>query len=261
MNTLYVVNTMSSARPASRALGLKLVRQERGTQYYVSKRQSVKSPSIIMTIARREPLDVCVRTAHLLGVDLGGSVWGTDFTASVAPELPGPQQRFVLCLCENEHIAAPAIGIRVQGSPLDRPYYPDVLAASNLPELTIESPEAAGFASAVSRLCGPHEVLIGLVPSGGSPAAQRDAVADFATLAESVMRKRPFTFHLDRFESETLQSCADRLRLSAAEQSLLEKAARAARIRGADSETVIHLISEADNARTVITELERIHAE
>ena len=253
---------MSSTRPASRALGLTLVHQERGVRYYRRKRLSGEGAFILMASMAGRAIDVCIHTAHFLGTAPSGTAADSQPEASASNKAsPGADRRLILLLCETQHAESPSVGIRVQGDILERPYYPDVLATSNLTEVTIESPEAAGFAAAVSRLCGPHEVLIGVVPSQATAAARRSAVSDFATLAESTIKKLPPMFQFEHQEREALRSCCRRLNLSVAESSQLEKAARAARIRGATRAEIIHLISEAHHAKTIITELERTHTE
>ncbi len=252
---------MSSARPASRALGLKLVHQERGTQYYRPRKADPQSFSILMQSARGNALDVSLRTAYLLGSGLAFTAAGTTCEPDTSNTLEEYGQRHVLLLCEDVGTRNPALGIRVQGSFLERPYYPDVLAASDLPERTVDTPEAIGFAAAVSRLCGPHEVLIGILPPEVDAALQRRAISEFAALAQSSMQKHPATFRFADREREALQACSRRLKLSAAERTQLEHATRAARIRGTSTQTVVHLISEATNARTVIEELEQTSAE
>ncbi|MFP4643011.1 MAG: hypothetical protein ACLFM0_01520 [Spirochaetales bacterium] len=253
---------MSSTRPASRALGLTLVHQEYGVRYYRQKRVSGDETVILMASTSGRAIDVCIHTAHFLGSGRAGTAPGSQPGASPESDtstLSG--HRLVLLLCESEHAISPSVGIRVRGSILDRPYYPDVLATSDLAELTIESPEASGFAAAVSRLCAPHEVLIGIVPQSETAAGRRGAVSDFAALAESTLKKFPATFEFECRERDAIRACCRRLRLSTAESKQLEKAARAARIRGATSAEIIHHISEASHARPLITTLEQAHAE
>lgn len=203
-----------------------------------------------MVNAHGDALDVCIRTAEF---------FGRNGTTS-AGEMPhARKERIAVFLGEDKAATRPSLAVAVEGPLLEHSYYPDMLATSGFDEIRSTGTQAAGFAAAISRLCGPHQVLIVLMHPDSDRETLGEAAEATLGLAHTLIGVRPTTVALSDEDYRKIAACARSRGASTAEASRLVHAAHAAHVRGGDAAVILEAADKDQNARELLEFYERLH--
>ncbi|MFW6368715.1 MAG: hypothetical protein ACOCZ9_03155 [Spirochaetota bacterium] len=277
---MLLVNACRRTRPITRALGLRLSEQRRGTQFYSkcatdgswnphaakndagrtydrkrgrkdSRGSGAEEPGTIrMMNAHGAALDVCIRTAEFLGR------YGTS-TGEFTPHTR--KDPVAVFLGEDRAVHTPSLAFAVEGPLIEHCYYPDMLITSGFEEVRSKNSEAAaGFAAAISRLCSPHQVLIVLVPPESDRETLTETAKAAATIAGSLRKVMPTTVALSDDDYKTIAENVRSRGASTAETERLMQAAHAAYVRGADAAVILEAANGDYDAPQLLEYYERL---
>ncbi len=256
LRQIAVVNALpSGSRIVARAFGARLREQEAGTQYYrgaldrggrrhenrrcgEGTTAGRRPTETHMVNARGSTLEICVQTSRLIGrCSTAGE--GTAVHRSVA------------LIYTDPGVTLPALVVSVAGPLQERPYYPDMLVAHDFAEIRSTADTASGFAAAVSRLCGPHEVVMLALPQ--DPSVLSESVRRLCAICLSLLECRPPEVRLSIEEHDSIRELARTFGASQAQRDQLMKAAIAVRIRGRSvTEAVRTIPSDSDCQRAIV---------
>lgn len=256
---IVIVNALpSGSRAVARELGAKLSEHETGTQYYTGALDQraygrgcrvsdkghtagLQPTETHMVNAPAGALEVCVRTAKLIG------------RCAAASECVSTH-RSVALLYPDPAVTEPALAVSIVGRLQDRPYYPDMLVSHDLAEIRSEAEPASGFAAAVSRLCGPHEVVVLAIPQ--QHTALPESARRLREICLAILDLRPPEVLLSEEEYDAVSELARLTGASRAQRDRIIKAAHAARIRGCSVTDAVRTVPPDTSCAAAVRHIE-----
>lgn len=251
---IVIVNALpSGSRTVAREFGAELNQHDGGTQYYRGaldqrargrrRGEDFEPTETHMVNTPVAALDVCVRTAKLLG-------------RCGATDTESPVHRTVILLYADPAVESPSLAVSIHGRLQERAYYPDMLISHDLEEIRSEAEEASGFVAAASRLCGPHEIVVLAVP--GQHSALRESIQDLRSICLAMLNVRPPEVLLSEEERSAVAELARSTGASRAQRDRLNQVARAASIRGCPVTKLVRSVPMNSDCATAIRHIEEL---